>query len=172
MRRLLFAAFLFCQMHSAYAADKVIELKSDKSIYLTPENPVLRAIVYGKPDSSDYQYDIIAKLNGTPTAVTRLSDSVMYSLPKALPIGIYTWAVTLVIQDAPYAISLKDSILFCDAKISEIDDLLLIETNPTLIIELNSQKSRYTAIKDSAASELVRIRKEVYHETSITFEVQ
>ncbi len=171
MKTLFIASLVFLST-TVLAQTKVIEVKSDKLIYSTTETPVLRATLFAKPDNSDFQFDIIAKLNGTEIKTDRVTDYEMFSNPKNLTVGVYTWVVTLVTQDARYARDLKTTIKYYENKNITIDQQLLTETNPTVIANLQAQKTQNLNIIAASKSELNNIRTPVLNPVSTTFTIQ
>lgn len=122
---------LFVQ--SLQAQTQVVDLKSDKAIYTTSENPILKVTLFSKPDNTDYQFDVTATLNGQSIATERVTDYQIFSSPKNLPVGEYTWVVTLVIQDAKYAQDLKTTIKYYLNQISILDAQIATEIDPVEI---------------------------------------
>jgi len=156
----------------SFAETKVIELKSDKAVYAVGEVPVLQATVLTKPDSSDFQFDITAKLNNADIATSRVTDFQMFSAPKNLAVGSYSWTVTLVIQDASYAKDLKTTIRYYENQILDLDAQIAVETDPAALAVLQGKRADAVQIKTAAASELQSIRTAVLQPVTLTFSVQ
>ena len=175
MKKIFFMVLLCLGMvitSSGLAQTAVFTLKSDKTVYATTETPILKASVYTRPDNSDYEFDITATLNNQSIATERVTDFQMFSMPKNLVIGTYTWAVILVMQDARYAKDLKATIKYYENKIIDIDTQLSTATDPQVIATLQQQKTNYTNIKLAAVSELTAIRTPVLAPQTLTFQVQ
>ena len=172
MKFLNIIAVLFLSQISFAQQTKVIELKSDKAIYATTENPILKATLFSKPDNTDYQFDITATLNGQNIDVDRITDYQMFSSPKNLIVGAYTWTVTMVIQDAKYAKDLKTTIKYYENQISILDAQIAVTTDPVTLATLQARRIDYLDIKSAAAQQLQSIRRPVLAPVSLTFTVQ
>ncbi len=156
----------------AVSQTKVIELKSDKSVYTTTETPILKATIFSKPDNTDYQFDVTATLNGQSIPTDRVTDYQIFSSPKNLAVGAYTWIVTMVIQDAKYAQDLKTTIKYYLNQISVLDAQIATETDPVVLENLQSRRLDAIDIKAAAESELQIIRKPVLAPVQLEFTVQ
>ena len=171
MKFLNIIAILFLSQ-LAVSQTKVIELKSDKAIYTVNETPILKATLFSKPDNTDYQFDVTATLNGQQVATDRVTDYQVFSSPKNLPVGIYTWVVTMVIQDAKYAKDLKATIKYYLNQISILDAQIAVETDPVVLENLQTRRLDAIDIKAAAESELQSIRKPVLAPVQLDFTVQ
>jgi hypothetical protein len=156
----------------AVAQTKVIDLKSDKTIYAVSESPILKATLFSKPDNTDYQFDVTATLNGQSIATERVTDYQIFSSPKNLTAGAYTWVVTMVIQDAKYAQDLKTTIKYYLNQISILDAQIATEIDPVVLENLQSRRLDALDIKAAAESELQSIRKPVLAPVQLEFTVQ
>ena len=156
----------------AMSQTKVIELKSDKAIYTTNEAPILKATLFSKPDNTDYQFDVTATLNGQAVATDRVTDYQIFSSPKNLAIGQYTWVVTMVIQDAKYAQDLKTTIKYYLNQVSILDAQIASETDPVVLENLQSRRLDALDIKAASESELQSIRKPVLAPVQLAFTIQ
>lgn len=156
----------------AVAQTKVIDLKSDKAVYTTSESPILKATLFSKPDNTDYQFDVTATLNGQAIPTDRVTDYQIFSSPKNLPVGTYTWIVTMVIQDAKYAQDLKTTIKYYLNQVSILDAQIATETDPVVLENLQSRRIDALDIKAAAESELQSIRKPVLAPVQLDFTVQ
>lgn len=156
----------------AVSQTKVIELKSDKAIYTINDSPILKATLFSKPDNTDYQFDVTATLNGQPIATDRVTDYQVFSSPKNLVAGEYTWIVTMVIQDAKYAQDLKTTIKYYLNQISILDAQIAAETDPVVLENLQARRLDAIDIKAAAESELQSIRKPVLAPVQLEFTVQ
>lgn len=165
-----FAIITMAQM--SFAQTKVIELKSDKSIYNVGDIPVLKATLFSKPDNSDFQFDVSALLNDVEIKTDRITDFQIFSAPKNLSVGTYNWVVTVVIQDARFATDLKSIIKYYDDKIIDIDTELLTATDPNIIADLMAKKTEYQNIISASQQQLNSIRTPVLQPVSLQFTVQ
>jgi hypothetical protein len=167
---IIFSLFSLCFSHTIKA--DLFKISSNKSVYLVNEKPLLKATVFSKPENTDYQFDIHTELNNQIISSDRVTDYQMFSLPQNLVAGLYTWKVTLVIQDARYARDLKTTIKYYQNQIIDIDTKLLTETNPQVILDLQNQKTENLNIIQSAQSELQSIQTIVAPSQTIQFRVQ
>ncbi len=156
----------------AVTQTKVIDLKSDKAIYAVSDSPILKATLFSKPDHTDYQFDVTATLNGQPISTDRVTDYQIFSSPKNLAVGVYTWVVTMVIQDANYARDLKTTIKYYLNQISILDAQIAVETAPVVLGDLQARRLDAIDIKAAAESELQSIRKPVLAPVQWQFKVQ
>ena len=171
MKSLLLIITTLSCLHLMASSD-LIRLTSDKSVYTSTENPILRATLNSRPDNTDFQFDIIATLNGANIPTERVTDYMMFSKASSLASGDYTWAVTVVLQDARYARDLKATIKYYENRISDINQQLLTETDPQIITQLNNQKNQFQGIITASQSELNQIRTQVSDPVQLQFSVQ
>lgn len=167
---LLISSFIF--LNTALAETKIVDLRSDKGIYSAGDTAVLRANFLSKPDNSDFQFDITAKLNGQSLPVDRVTDFQMFSSAKNLVAGNYTWQVSVVVQDARYARDLKSTIQFYSDAIAGIDTQIATETDPAKLLNLQKRRADDISIKQSAINELNQIRTPVLAPLTLQFSVQ
>jgi hypothetical protein len=172
MRSILFSILIACFAVNAGAETKVLELKSDKAIYAAGETAVLRANFFSKPDNSDYQFDILATLNGQPIIVDRVTDFQMFSTAKQLEVGDYVWSVTVVIQDARYARDLKETIIYYSNLIASLDEQIAAEIDPVKLESLQKRRADDITLKDAANAELQSIRTPILAPLTLQFSVQ
>lgn len=172
MKNLIVILSLSLAAAVSVAQTRIVELRSDKTVYAEGENPVLRADFLSKPDNTDFQFDILGTLNGTELAVDRVTDYQMFSQPRDLEPGTYTWEVTVVIQDARYARDLKESIAYYENLISTLEAQIAVETDPEALAALERRRDEAVQIKTAAESELNRIRKPVLAPLSLSFTVE
>lgn len=156
----------------AIAASDFVKLRSNKATYTEGENAILRAVFLTKPDNSNFQFDITGILNAEALSVERVTDYQMFSTAKNLLPGTYTWSVTVVIQDARYARDLKVSIAYYAARITELEDLIAVETDPEALEVLEHERSKQISKKSAAESELSRIRTPVREPMTLQFTVE
>lgn len=168
--RILFLAFALFSALPVQAAE-IFSISSDKAAYAVNEAATLRASVVTRPINTDYEFDIVGTLNGTPLAAERVTDFEYFSTAPNAEAGIYMWEATLVMQDKRYARDLKASITYFDGRIATIDGQLATETDPDVIASLQAQKARYLSLKAGADSELGSIRTPVKN-LSLEFTVQ
>lgn len=140
------------------ALTEILQVRSDKPAYTVGESAILRATLSTKPESSDYEFDIVAQLNGVDLPITRTTDFELFSLVEDLQVGTYAWDVNVVIQDAHYARDLKEALAFYEVELADIADRLSTETDPDTIANLQAKQERYTSLHEAALSELSRIR--------------
>ena len=157
---------------SLYAQTSIVELKADKTIYAAGDTAILRANFLAKPDNTDYQFDVLATLDGQAITVDRVTDFQMFSTAKTLVTGTHTWQVTVVIQDARYARDLKASIIYYTDSIASLDTQIAAATDPVVIANLQKRKDDAVNIKAAAESELQNIRSPVMNPLTLSFTVQ
>lgn len=172
MKTFLFSFFFLLLQTSAFAQTRILELKSDKSVYSAGEAAVLRANFFSKPDNTDFQFDIISTVNGEPVEVDRVTDFQMFSSVKNLLPGNYTWEVSVVVQDARYARDLKETIIYYTDSIANLDAQIAIETDPVALASLQNRRDDAMRLKAAALSELNGIRTAILAPLTLQFSVQ
>lgn len=171
MKTLIFSILLTLSTQ-LFAQTKIVELKSDKTIYSAGETAVLRANFLARPDNTDFQFDIISSLNSELLTVDRVTDFQMFSSAKDLVAGVYTWGVTVVVQDARYARDLKTTIAYYADLVITLDEQIAVETDPVLLANLQKRKEDANHLKAAAQSELHSIRTPVLAPVTLQFTVQ
>lgn len=173
MRALFLALAAFVLPLSTHAQEtKIVELKADKPVYAVGDTALLRANFYARPDNSDFEFDIVGTLNGTPIPADRVTDFQIFSSAKNLAAGSYTWNVQVVIQDARYARDLKDTINYYADLAANLNDQIAVETDPDKLANLTKQRDDALSLKAAAESELSDLRSPVMAPLSLNFSVQ
>lgn len=169
---LLLSVFLAQNLSAAEVLDtKLIALSSDKAVYSAGESAVLRAQLLSKPNNPNFDFDVVATLNGDTIAVDRVTDFELFSTAKELTAGNYSWTATLVLQDARYARDLKAAIQYYSSEIERLTNEIAEETDPQAIANLEKKKARAEALKAASENELASIRTAVLAPQTISFQV-
>jgi hypothetical protein len=152
-------------------AAELATISSDKDIYATGETAILQIALSTQPDNTNYEFDAVGDVDGLALEIDRSTPFALFSTDATLQAGTDTWTVHIVLQDARYARDLKTSIGYFTQKITDIDARLATETDPTVIANLQTQRSKYVGLLAASQSELTEIRSEV-KTLSLNFEVQ
>lgn len=164
----LILGLLFCV--PAFSETAVVSLLA-KPTYAVGETAILRAQLLTRPDNSNFEFDLVGRLNDVEVPIERITEFEAFSEVRDLEAGSFHWAVDVYVQDKRLAADLKTAISSFTAEIETIDAELGTATDPDRIAYLESQKARFERLRAASLSQLASIRSHVHGPVSINFSV-
>lgn len=149
-----------------------LSIGADRASYTAGQKATVVVSLHNAPDNPNYEFYAAATWNGSPIALTRITDSQSYAVTPALIAGNSLFVATLYLQNKSEAAALNNAVAFYTSEIARLNVALGNTTDPDAIAAINAEISKDQGLLDSTRAQLAKVRTPVGNPISLTITAQ
>ncbi|MCO5142776.1 MAG: hypothetical protein M9962_06775 [Oligoflexia bacterium] len=150
---------------------QLFEISSDKDSYSSGERAIIKAQEIISLDDKEYEYALVAKVDGNPQRIDRINEKLFQSETSSLSTGLHVFSIEVFKQNKRFAKNIEESINKVDGEILFIDRELERETDQSKIDKLVKRRNLLLQRNEYLKNKLQSQRKKLGLEYVFEFNV-